>query len=346
VFGGLYMPHLREAVYRHLSLGTQIVQSSCPAPDVQMVTLLGPQGSDVRLRSGELDLFLSPQVGGALIGLEDRRFDWNLQNTLRRRREAYHTAMERAPVVDVLPDPADESGGEGSIHDLAWPVTPAILAAIRQDPQPRWSLLERFLHPGTVAAEVLDGMADVDGGDIAAGRFELLSPRFGETGSLDDARFRCTRTGCYRAPDGAGHPLAVLKEITPRPEVDGFRARWEIRNSGDAPMSCRFGVEWNLALFDGGVRRLEAGEETALDAAELPPADRLHLRIPLHGADLIWQQSEAAAVWARPVRAATQGEDGFHLTYQGHLLVFVTDLELAPGEVKRFAQEFRIERAI
>jgi hypothetical protein len=138
----------------------------------------------------------------------------------------------------------------------------------------------------------------------------------------------------------------VLKEITPRPEVDGFRARWEIRNSGDAPMSCRFGVEWNLALFDGGVRRLEAGEETALDAAELPPADRLHLRIPLHGADLIWQQSEAAAVWARPVRAATQGEDGFHLTYQGLLLVFVTDLELAPGEVKRFAQEFRIERAI
>ena len=342
VFGGLYMPHLREAVYRHLSLGTQIVQSACPAPDVQMVTLLGPLGTDVRLGDGVLDLFLSPSLGGALIGLEDRRLDWNLQNTLRRRREAYHSAMARAPMVEVMPDHEAQGEGEGSIHDLVWPVTREILAAIQEDAQPRWSLMERLLHPGVGAADVLDGMATADGGDFAARPYERLAPRFGVTGALDDPRFRCSRAGRYLAPDGAVQPVTVLKEVTLARGAGGFRAAWELRNTGETQLACRLGVEWNLALFDGATLLVADDGPRNLDREDLPPAAGHRVRVPLHGVDLTWEHSRDAALWVQPVRAATQGEDGFHLTYQGHLLLFVVDLDLAPGATLRFAQEFRI----
>lgn len=342
VFGGLYLPHLRHAIYRHLILGTQIIQTVLPTPRARMVSLVGRAGTDVRLGNEALELFLSPDRAGALIGLEDRREDWNLQNTLRRRREAYHTKIEAATAG------GDDGDDGGSIHDLRFEVAPEVRAALGVDAQPRYSLLERFLHPGAGAPQALEDVADAEGGDLAAARARLAAPRFGETGALEDDSFLCGLEGAYTDADGVRHPVEVAKRVVLAPSDAAFTVSWTVRNTGDAPLRCRFAPEWNLALYDGQVQTCGSGEEAAplLDAAAFSPRRDLCLRVPLHRAALRWSLSDEAEIWSLPVRTATQGEDGYHLTYQGHALWFVQDLDLQPGETHTLEAAFRIEHGL
>ncbi len=344
VFGGLYLPHLRHAIYRHLILGTQIIQSVAPQPRAQMVTLTGRTGTDVRLGNDALELFLSPDRGGALIGLEDRHEDWNLQNTLRRRREAYHTRIERS--ATLTNESRDDTGG--SIHDLDFTVAPEVREALGVDPQPRYSLLERFLHPGSAFPDTLDGVVAADGGDLAAAPASLEAPRFSVTGALEDDSCRTLSTGFYRRPDGTAMPVSVTKEVELAPSGASFEVRWTLENTGGETLRCRFAPEWNLALYDGQVFAGKPGDNDApvLDAVELAPRRDFSVLVPLHRAALHWRLSDEAEIWVHPVRTATQGEDGFHLTYQGHALWFVHDLELAPGQTSSFGITLRIEHGL
>jgi len=347
VFGGLYLPHLRHAIYRHLILGTEIIQTVAPPPRAQMVTLVGRAGSDVRLGNDALELYLSPDRGGALVGLEDRREDWNLQNTLRRRREAYHTKIERAPLAAA--GGGDGPGGDQgvSIHDLVTRVSPEIKRALAVDPQPRYSLLERFLHPDAGFPDVLTDLAGQDGGDFAAAPAALTAPRFGQTGSLEDERFQTRRDGRYRDRDGRDHPLQVEKTVTLHRNGAAFDVAWTVRNAGTGRVRCRFAPEWNLALYDGGAYA-PGGDDpaTPLDSVRLDRRRELAVLVPLHRAALRWELGNEAEVWIHAVRTATQAEDGFRLTYQGHLLMFVWELDLEPGVTQIFRQSFALEHGV
>jgi len=328
VFGGLMLPHLRHAVWRHLVLGTQVLQSAAPAPAVSRVALLGGPGADLRLSGPACEAFVCPERGGVLLSLEDRVEDWNLLNVLRRRREAYHAKVEEAP------DASGAAGGaEGaSIHDIQWQVTPEVRAALGEDPHHRASLIDRLLRPEAGPDVLLDGLEAAEGGDLWDAVFEATLPD--PTGPVTTLRAR----GRYLGADGA----AVAVELTKRIELDaeGLRVARTLRNAGDARLRCRWVDEWNLALYDGGAFLGDAADP--LDAADAPPARELTLRVPLHGAELAWRDDVDAAAWLRPVRTATQGEDGYHLTYQGHVVAFVRDVDLAPGEEAVWERSFAI----
>jgi len=342
VFGGLYLPHLRHAIYKHLVLGTQIIQTVLPPPRARMVSLVGRCGTDVRLGNDALELFLSPDRGGALVGLEDRNEDWNLQNTLRRRREAYHTKIEQSAA------PTDDTGEGGSIHDLHFEVAPEVREALGVDPQPRYSLLERFLRPGSAFPGTLEGVVAADGGDLAAAPAHMQAPRFSGTGALEDDRFRTVVEGVYESPEAGRQPVEVIKEVTLAPTGASFDVNWTVKNIGAEILRCRFAPEWNLAFYDGQVFTDPTGDETppVLDAACFDARRDLSVLVPLHRAALRWELSDDAEIWSLPVRTATQGEDGFHLTYQGHALWFVRDLEIAPGQTQSFRISLRIEHGI
>lgn len=316
VFGGLTLPHLRHAVWRHLVLGTQILQSTAPPPPVSRVSLLGGTGADLRLSTPELEAFVCPERGGVLLTLEDRAEDWNLLNVLRRRREAYHARIEAAPAE------GEEAAAEGaSIHDIQWEVTPEVRAALGVDPHQRTSLIDRLLHPGSGPDVLLDGLDAAEGGDLWQAACEI---RPGDA-SAPAAELRAR--GRYRAPDGAVIPVVLTKRL--ELSGDGLKVVRTLRNEGDRPLRCRWADEWNLALYDGGA--FLDGAEDPLHEADLEPARELAVRVPLHGVVLAWSHDAPAAAWLRPVRTATQGEDGYHLTYQGHVIAFVQDLDLAPG---------------
>lgn len=137
VFGGLYLPHLRAAIYRELIAAESHVG-----------------GRETRVERGDLDLDGEEDAlletpawaawvtarGAALWALDDRLRGWNCGDTLARRPEYYHARLRDA----VL------GGGEGeTIHAAIRLKEPGLAALIeRYDTRGRASFLDRWSEAG------------------------------------------------------------------------------------------------------------------------------------------------------------------------------------------------------
>ena len=115
MFGGLYLPHLREAIWRELAGAERELRRDEPL-GVERLDVDGDGFDEVWVHSSRFSAVVSPERGGAVeeYTLFDRGI--NYADTLTRRREAYHELAAAGP--------ADTSGsghqgsGTPSIHDI------------------------------------------------------------------------------------------------------------------------------------------------------------------------------------------------------------------------------------
>ena len=112
VFGGLYLPHLREAIWRNLALAEREIRRG-EALTAEVLDIDGDGHEEIWVHSDQFSAIVSPWRGGAIEEYTVFASGINYANTLTRRREAYHdTALEQQ---------AEASGGDGgtpSIHDI------------------------------------------------------------------------------------------------------------------------------------------------------------------------------------------------------------------------------------
>ena len=100
-FGGIYLPHLRNAVYYHLIAAdtrldreTQSKQGSVQAT-AEDYNFDGLQ--EVRLSNDQLCVWIAPGRGGRMYELDVREISHNLLATLQRRPESYHRKVLGGP---------------------------------------------------------------------------------------------------------------------------------------------------------------------------------------------------------------------------------------------------------
>lgn len=111
VFGGLYLPHLREAVWLNLARAEQELRGG----ESLMVEILDfdRDGHDeVWFHSSNFSALVSPRQGGAIVEYTVFKEGINYADVLTRRREAYHFAPPETA------DQSHEDGGIASIHHL------------------------------------------------------------------------------------------------------------------------------------------------------------------------------------------------------------------------------------
>ena len=93
-FGGIYLPHLRNAVYQHLIAADNLLDRAIGRPETWIEAAADDFNFDarqeVRLANDKLMALVAPSRGGQLLELDVRRIQHNLLATLARRPEAYH----------------------------------------------------------------------------------------------------------------------------------------------------------------------------------------------------------------------------------------------------------------
>jgi len=111
VFGGLYLRHIRDTVWRNLSEAEGLLRAG---EDLEWERRdLDLDGYDeLWVHSGSFSALVSPARGGALEEFTLFRHGVNLANTLTRRREAYHALRERPEEEDGSPESAQGAGEE------------------------------------------------------------------------------------------------------------------------------------------------------------------------------------------------------------------------------------------
>ncbi len=221
VFGGLYLPHLREEAYRHLIEAEKMV----PLRHAWEKSDYDFDGREEIIYRGKVfQLLLKPSFGGSLVELDYRPLSRNLSDVLSRSEESYHRQKE----------PDHEEGK--SIHELAKRLPPEAASLFRYDWHPRYSLLDHFLHPETTQ-EAFRRIEFGEQGDFVNQEYES---------DLKDEKIVLQRRG-HVWINGERTPVRVAKEVVPEPT--SVTIAYEIQNQSAKEISLFFGCEWNLYLL-------------------------------------------------------------------------------------------------
>ena len=89
VFGGLYLPHLRAAVWRNLAVAEQVLRRGQPL-EVELVDLDLDGHEEIWVHSGRCSVVIAPARGGAVQEYTSFSTLTNYADVLTRRPEAYH----------------------------------------------------------------------------------------------------------------------------------------------------------------------------------------------------------------------------------------------------------------
>ncbi len=224
VFGGLYLPHLREAAYHHL------LEAEKRTPDPPGWTALDYDcdgREELALRDPSFGLLVKPSSGGTVVEIDRRRVSRNISNVLSRRREAYHRQ-----------DPAAGAGeGTGkSIHELGKTLPLEAAELTRYDRYSRVSLIDHFFDPATTP-DAFRRIDFLEAGDFGEAPF---------VPAVDGRALRLERQGSV---DAGGGRVAVRLRKTISCGEGAVRVAIGIDNLSDRPVTLTYGSEWNLLAF-------------------------------------------------------------------------------------------------
>jgi alpha-amylase len=311
-FGGLYLPHLRNAVYQHLIAADNALEQAEGRPGPWVDATQGDFNLDarpeVRLANDKLVAYVAPSRGGQLYELDVRSVPINLLATLTRRPEAYHQK--------VL-----SRGGQGdgqhvaSIHERVVFKQQGLEQKVVYDPYRRLALVDHFYAPDTTRDEVVANRA-VECGDFvtsayaarirrSAARVQLLMTRSGHVGEYE---------------------VMLTKAISIWPEQCSLEVRYVLENI-PRHFPYLFAVELGFAGMAGNAsdRYFYTPAERHLGTLDslldLPDTECIGMVDEWLGLDLAVGFSTAADVCTFPIQTVSQSEGGFELVYQSSVLL-------------------------
>jgi 4-alpha-glucanotransferase len=150
VFGGLYLPHIRAAVWRDLATAERELRRT---EDLAWEAIDFDEDGAVELwiHSGRFSAIVSPARGGGIEEYSNFEMGVNHADVLSRRLEAYHE------VAIPSHEPVESAGDTASIHDLERGLTLVDLPPL--DAEPRALFVERIYSAQTDRGALESGFA-------------------------------------------------------------------------------------------------------------------------------------------------------------------------------------------
>jgi len=305
-FGGIYLPHLRNAVYSNLITADNLLDQATGRTGSWIEAAADDYNFDSRqevvLSNDRLLAMFAPGRGGRMTELDVRAIRHNLLATLTRRPEAYHEK--------ILGGGQNGNDECASIHDRVVFKQADLDQRIQYDGHERKSLLDLFYDVDTSLESVAAGEAPVKG-DFLEGCYEArvrrnpdrIQIQLARTGRIDDLTIKVTKGITL----DAGSPtlrLAYMLEGLPQDRA------------------LRFAVEMNFAGMPAGAddRYFYAADGSRLGhlGAWINTSDTQGLSLVDEwlGIDVALRTSRPTGFWAFPVEAVSQSEGGFELVHQ------------------------------
>ncbi|MFH1862128.1 MAG: alpha-amylase/4-alpha-glucanotransferase domain-containing protein, partial [bacterium] len=330
VFGGLYLPHLRQAVYTNLleaeSLCNTVRFNGKPFVELHRGDFDADGTQEVYLRNERVGILLSPREGGAAYELDYLPARFNVLNTLRRQPEAYHKLVAAA-------------GGEivegASIHDQLRSKEAGLERLLTYDRHLRGSLIDHFLafdeSPST-----LIGRTYYELGDFVGKPYEVSIRDSDQVPSVE----------LSRTASVVDNRIAIKKSIILLDEEDGLLIQYSVKNLSKIPLTIIFAPEFNFALLSGNSPDRyctddQSGEKETLNTIGASSGiTKFSLMDEGDHLGIHFIFAEPTEIWRFPCETVSQSEEGFERVYQSSCVLPVFRLKEEPGEV--FEVQFKL----
>lgn len=305
-FGGIYLPHLRNAIFSHLiqadtmldqvaGMSSQTVQAAADDYDFDGL-------QEVRLANDALVAWIAPGRGGRMYELDVRAISHNLLATLQRRPESYHRK--------VLSGPSVAGENVSSIHDRVVFKQAGLDERLQYDAYARKSLMDHFYDNEATLESVSRGES-LERGDFVELPYETKLRR-----GSDRVQVQMRRDG-----NAWGIPITITKAVTMIAGSDRLSVTYLLEKLPlDRPL--HFAIEFNFAGLPSGADDRYFSDASGKRMGQLGESLDLHNASGLSLSDR-WLDIDVAmninrpsGIWAFPIETVSQSEAGFELVHQ------------------------------
>ena len=308
VFGGLYLPHLRNAIYDSLLESENLynkkfgIKASWIKDDFDCDTV-----DELLYESSIQDIYVDKQNGGSIFEFDILNKKYNFSNVLTRRYEGYHKKLKEAIENNKVTDSQELT----SIHTDAVRVKEIGLENhLVYDWYRKASLLDHFFNNDT-KYEQLYGMHFREEGDFVLGEYDA---------KVVSGNLELKRQG-HVWYNGMHLPVEVKKIIKPL-KKEGYETEYQIKNISDVDMNFTFGVEQVFAF----------SEMITDDMAEIKNKKVWVRKDKNLGLNVKLTSSKTCDYWVVPINTVSTSENGYEKTYQGTTVVCVYKFSLIKND--------------
>lgn len=324
VFGGIYLPHIRQAVYSELLQAEDKLNRLDNHSDFRINQFdFDCDGFDeVTASNNHYSAVFKPSHGGSLIELSLLKQHFNLTDTLSRRREGYHHKLE-------LASQKQEQNKTASIHDIVKSKEENLHNLLIHD----WYLKRCFVD-------------HIFGDDITFEKFQknefkedgdfVLEPYAADIDKKQN-KITLTREGTVWREES---PIKV--KVTKSFEFvnEQLKVRYQLQSDSKKVKAIRFAVENNFTFQAGHaedrylVVDSNRSENSYLDSLGNYPDSNCFAMIDEYRQLAVGIESDQSHVlWHLPIFTVSLSESGFEKVYQGTTFVQLFEIKISKTPV-------------
>jgi alpha-amylase len=315
IFGGLYSPHLRTAVWRSLAraetIADRLVHRRKHYAEVSKLDFNADGREELYFTSESYAILVDPSDAGTVSAIDFRVPNVALINSLARRPESYHARLRSLTTK--------RAEGSRSIHEQS---------------RTKEEGLERFLHydrwPRNSFRLLLFGQ-DKSVQDCASVKLE-------EDAALAGGLYRVAELSSTQislaSEESTDWPSEKILSFSSSPDAFDIACDVVVRRHAPGAAVVNIGIEVvvNFLAPSAPDRYFESsGRRYPLRWGAAVPAEPLRVVDEWQKVALTLEASSARHFWIAPIETVSESEDGFERIYQGSQIIAVWPVELQSG---------------
>lgn len=307
IFGGLYLPHLRSAIYEHLINAEKIISEDNLSYNILDFDCDGNE--EIIIETPVFNFYFAPSHGGSVLEWDYKTKPFNLTNVLTRRREAYHSKLYNLT----------EEGQGKSIHERWTAKEQGLEKVLFYDKHRRVSFVEKFYGNEPIVEDLWkDYTNEIEDSYYLRYQYNI---------SLIEDKLECVFERDYSN-------FRVIKKFIFYKKNNYFDVIYEIKNNTHESLDLNFGWEINLNFlapnhpdFYFSINSYKYplssfGKEKVRDW-------KIYSGIDI---EIICELDTDAVLYRYPIETVSLSEEGFERVYQGSSLIHFYPLKLTPYE--------------
>ncbi|MCX8064813.1 MAG: DUF1926 domain-containing protein [Candidatus Hydrogenedentes bacterium] len=341
VFGGLYLNHIRTAVYQKIIETENILDKIDEIPQnwisTQVTDFNCDGNQEIIFETKNASFFFSPSNGGTLLELDFKPKTFNLLNVISRKKEAYHDDLLRQDLSHQL-----EEEGHKSIHELVKAKEKNLHEYLFYDSYLRYSMRDHFFPMNINIEHLYKNTYDE--------WWQNCDKNYDYKTDIDHILFESV--GEVSVP-----PYSWTVKITKRFHLEScpdenvlhFSVQYGIENLSEGTFQGYFGCEWCFNFLTGSSEdryiyfHNRNVQKKVGDLVDLYGTNKLSLIDEWQKIKVNFNFSEDARVFNFPLETVSQSENGQERIYQGNVVIICWQKEFDPKSVKTLNIKVSVE---
>jgi len=327
VFGGLYLNHLRSGIYKHLIKAQGLLDKLRinQSLSVSMRDMDNDENEEVIIGNKFLDLYLKPNDGCSMFGLDSKTKGHNLINTIARRRETYHSRLfTRRRFWAALLKRSIKRTKFFDIQDILGMKGKGLRRYLVYDRHEKKSFMDYFISGG------------VNIRDFSRARHKNIVPINKAAGTSKKMLDKNTATFIVEKEETLSinrkeFPVYIRKEISISNEPE-FYVRYKIRNRSKRRLKTIFATEFNWSIR----------HRDFLKNRDMRNIDSLSIDDEWTDVSVKHLFSDKVRLWTIPIYTLNESERGIEKNYQYLSILSQRPVILDSGESEEFSAKIEV----